>query len=133
MKLGIVLSTFNENITKRMKKAALERAKALNIAVVEVIEVPGAYDIPFACKIMLEKKKVDAIATLGAIIKGDTDHDQLIASTTARKLTELSLEYKKPISLGVIGPNATEKQARERAKEYAERAIEAAQHLSSIK
>jgi 6,7-dimethyl-8-ribityllumazine synthase len=132
MKLGIVLSTFNEGITTRMKKAALAKAKDLKIDVVQVIEVPGAYDIPFACKMLLEKKKVDAIATLGAIIKGDTDHDQLIAYTTAKTLTKLSLKYQKPISMGIIGPGASEAQAKKRAEEYAERAVETAQQLCHI-
>ncbi len=133
MKLGIVMSTFNEKITSRMKKAALKKAKKLKITVVSVVEVPGAYDIPFACKIMLEKKKVDAIAALGAIIKGDTDHDQLIAYTAAKALTKLSLKYQKPVALGIIGPNATGAQAKKRAEEYAERAVETALQLSHLK
>ena len=133
MKLGIVLSKFNENITDRMKKAALKKARELKITVVSVVEVPGAYDIPFACKLLLEKKKVDAIATLGAIIKGDTKHDELIAQTATNALTQLSLEYKKPISLGIIGPNATEQQASARAEEYAQRAVDAALALFQLK
>lgn len=133
MKLGIVLSTFNNGITSRMKEAALKKAKELRIEVVQVIEVPGAFDIPFACKLLLEKKKVDAIATLGAIIKGDTKHDEVIAQCAANAITQLSLEYKKPISLGIIGPGATEEQADKRAKEYAERAVQSASQLTQIK
>jgi 6,7-dimethyl-8-ribityllumazine synthase len=132
MKLGIVISTFNENITSRMKKAALEKANSLNIEVIDLIEVPGAYDIPFGCKLMLEKKKVDAIAAIGAIIKGETKHDELIAYTAANALTRLSLKYKKPISLGIIGPGATEKQTKARAEEYAQRAVESASSLSKL-
>ncbi len=133
MKLGIVLSTFNEDITGRMKTAALKKAKELKIDVVQVIGVPGAYDIPFACKILLEKKQVDAIATMGAIITGETKHDELIAYTAAKALTKLSLQYQKPISLGIIGPGATEKQAKARAEEYAQRAVETALTLSSLR
>ena len=129
MKLGIVCAKFNEEITSRMKKAALKRAKELKIDVICVLEVPGAYDIPYAAKIMLEKKKVDGIAAMGAVIKGDTDHDDLICRVAAQSLTNLSLEYKKPISLGIIGPGATEEQANMRAEEYARRAIEAAREL----
>jgi 6,7-dimethyl-8-ribityllumazine synthase len=115
-----------------MKKAALKKAKELNIDVVQVVEVPGAYDIPFACKMLLEKKKVDAIAALGAIIKGDTKHDELIAYTAAKALTKLSLKYEKPIAMGIIGPGATEDQANKRAEEYAQRAVETAQRLSLL-
>jgi 6,7-dimethyl-8-ribityllumazine synthase len=132
MKLGIVISTFNEGITGRMKKAALKKAKELKINVIKVIEVPGAYDIPFACKLLLEKKQIDGIAALGAIIKGDTDHDQLIAYTSAKALTKLSLKYNKPISMGIIGPGASEGQASKRAEEYAKRAVETALRLSLL-
>ncbi len=133
MKLGIVCAQFNEEITSRMKKAALAKAKKLKITVVSVLEVPGVYDLPFAAKLLLEKMKVDAIATLGAVIKGETDHDDLITRVAVQALTNLSLEYNKPISLGIIGPGATWKQADKRAEEYAERAIDAALNLSRIK
>ena len=133
MKLGIICAQFNEEITGRMKKAALKRAKELKIEIIEVLDVPGVYDIPFAAKLLLEKKKIDAIATLGAVIKGETDHDKLITHVATKALTKLSLNYKKPISLGIIGPGATDKQADARAEEYAKRAVEAAQELFLLK
>ena len=133
MKLGIVCARFNEGITKRMKKAALAVARKTKIDVVSVIDVPGAFDIPYAVKFTLEKKKVDAIAALGAVIKGETDHDVLIATVAAERIAKLSLKYGKPITLGIIGPNATEEQAGRRAEEYATRAVEAALALSKLK
>jgi 6,7-dimethyl-8-ribityllumazine synthase len=138
MRLGIVCAQFNEEITSRMKKAALKKAKEMRIEVVSVLEVPGVYDIPYAVQLILEKRKsgknaVDAIATLGAVIKGDTDHDDLITRVATKALTKLSLQYQKPISLGIIGPGATEEQANKRAEEYAERAVEAALALHSLK
>ncbi len=124
--ISIAISDFNEEITKEMEFSAVEYAKKQNITIFQIIHVPGAYDIPLAAKKLLLDKKTDAIVTLGAIIKGDTKHDEVIANSTAISLTKLSLEANKPIALGIIGPDATEKQAKDRAKEYAKRAVDAA-------
>ena len=60
------------------------------------------------------------------MIKGETKHDEVIVFTVASKLSDLSLYFKKPIGFGIIGPDVTYDQAKERAKEYAERAVDAA-------
>ncbi|MDO8480543.1 MAG: 6,7-dimethyl-8-ribityllumazine synthase [Nanoarchaeota archaeon] len=125
MKLGIVVSEFNYDITHRMLDYALKKAKKLGVSTV-VSHVSGAFDIPLAVKKLLKRKDVSGVATLGAIIQGETDHDVLIATTCAHALTNLSLEFEKPVSLGVLGPRITRKQAEARMKEYAERAVEAA-------
>jgi len=124
--LGIVVSEFNFEITEEMKKTALEYAKKQNVIVEQVISVPGAYDVPLAAKKILLDKKIDAVIALGAIITGKTKHDELIAKTCADALTRLSLEFNKPIALGIIGPGASEENAETRKNEYAERAVETA-------
>ncbi len=124
MKIGIVVSEFHYDITSKM----LERAKAhasLLGADVEVKWVPGSFDMPLAIKNFLERKDIDGVATLGAVIKGDTDHDQVVAAQVSRKITDLALEYNKPVSLGIIGPNASRAMAVERIEEYAKRSVEA--------
>ena len=82
--------------------------------------------MPLMIQMLLEKSDVDAVVTLGAIVKGETGHDQVIANTLASKASELSLRYKKPVTLGVSGPSMTWKQADERAEEYANRSVESA-------
>jgi len=124
MKIAIVVSRFNEEITSKMKSIAENRIKELKCQVVKAVEVPGAFEIPLAVKRFLENKKIDAVVTLGAIIKGGTDHDKLIAHAVAKKLLNLSCKYNKPVSLGVIGPNATWEQAEKRMEEYAVRAVD---------
>ena len=74
---------------------------------------------------MLQKKNVDGVVTLGAIIKGQTKHDEVIAHSTAKSLTELSLKYQKPVSLGITGPGMQERHAYARIRPVAERAVEA--------
>ena len=123
--IGIVVSKFNEEITSQMLASAKQEAKALKLKISEIVFVSGAFEIPFATKQLLAKKEITAVATLGAVIKGGTGHDQVIAHAVAKKILDLSLELNKPVSLGIIGPNATLSQAKERAVPYAQRAVQA--------
>jgi len=120
-----VVAEFNYDITMLMKEKAVSHAEFLGVDT-EVVLVPGTFETPLAVKKLLERDDIDAVAVLGAVIKGETDHDQVVAHQAARKLLDLSLEYNKPVSLGIIGPNATREQASERIDEYARRAVEAA-------
>ncbi len=124
--LGIIVSEFNYDITYLMLQKALDQAKFLGAKVAYVIRVPGAFEIPLAVKELLEKDDVDAVVTLGAVIKGETKHDELVATHAARKILDLSIQYGKPVTLGIIGPGASRMQALERIEEYARRAVEAA-------
>ena len=130
MNIAIVTAEFNKEITSRMLEVALERAQSLKLRVKYSCMVPGAYDMPIIVDSLLQKKDVDAVVTLGAIIKGQTKHDEVIANTTAKSLTELSLKYKKPVSLGISGPGMQERHAHARIRPVAERAIEAVLKLS---
>ncbi len=81
------------------------------------------------CQLLLmryyKKKNVDGVVTLGAIVKGQTKHDEVIAHSTAKALTQLSLKYEKPVSLGISGPGMQERHAHARIRPVAERAVEA--------
>ena len=126
VRLGIVVAEFNYDITRLMLEKARDHAQFLGAKIVKVIQVPGTFDMPLAVKKLLKRDDVDAVVTLGAVIKGETDHDQVVAHQAARKIMDLSLEYEKPVTLGIIGPGATRMQAMERIEEYARRAVEAA-------
>ena len=123
-KLGLVVSTFNYEITGEMKKRAEERAKEVGARIIKVIEVPGSFEIPLAVKELLEDKEVEGVITIGTVIKGGTDHDNVITHSVARKLLDLSVEYGKPVSLGISGPNITWQQSEKRIEEYAIRAVD---------
>ena len=123
MKIGIVVADFNEEITSKMEKKALETAKGLKADVIEKIHVPGSFEIPIMLKKLLKNKNIDGIVALGAVIQGDTGHDVIVAENAARKIMNLSLEHNKPIGLGIIGPRASWEKAEKRAEEYAERAV----------
>lgn len=130
MNIAIVTAEFNEEITSRMLDVALEKAKSLKLQVKYSCKVPGSYDMPIMVNSLLQKKDVDGVVTLGAIIKGQTKHDEVIAHATAKSLTELSLKYQKPVSFGISGPGMQERHAHARIRPVAERAVEAVLKIS---
>ncbi|MEX0656785.1 MAG: 6,7-dimethyl-8-ribityllumazine synthase [Nitrosopumilaceae archaeon] len=130
MNIAIVVSEFNQKITSKMLEVALEKAQSLKINVKYTCKVPGIYDMPLIIDELLSKSDIDAVVTLGAVIKGQTKHDEVIAHTTAKTLQELSLKHKKTVSLGISGPGMQERQAYARIRPVAERAVEAAINTS---
>ncbi len=129
MNIAIVVSEFNDEVTSKMLEVALEKARSLSMNISHTCKVPGVFDMPIVIDALLKKKEVDAVVTLGAVIKGQTKHDELIANVAAKTLTELSLKYQKPVSLGITGPGMSDRQAHQRIRPVAERAVEAAQRL----
>lgn len=119
-----MVSEFNEEVTFRMLSVAEEKAKKMKLKISYICKVPGAYDMPIIIDALLQKKDVDGVVTLGAIIKGQTKHDEVIAHSTANALTALSIKYQKPISLGLTGPGMQERHAHARIRPVAERAVE---------
>jgi 6,7-dimethyl-8-ribityllumazine synthase len=81
--------------------------------------------MPIIVDALLQKKNVDGIVTLGAIVKGQTKHDEVIAHSAANALIKLALKYKKPVSLGITGPGMQDRHAYARIRPVAERAVEA--------
>ena len=130
MNIAIVVSEFNEEITSRMLEVAKEKANSMQLTISHICMVPGAYDMPILVDRLLQNQKIDGVATLGAIIKGQTKHDEVISHAAARSLTDLSLKYQKPVSLGISGPGMQERHAYARIRPVAERAIEALVKIS---
>jgi 6,7-dimethyl-8-ribityllumazine synthase len=128
VKLGFVVSEFNRDITYMMEIEGKEHANFLGAEVSETLYVPGAYDIPIAVKKILQAGKVDAVVTIGAVIEGATQHDEIVLQHAARKIMDLGLEYGKPVTLGISGPGMTRLEAHERV-DYAKRAVESAVKL----
>ncbi|MFH2105918.1 MAG: 6,7-dimethyl-8-ribityllumazine synthase [Candidatus Micrarchaeota archaeon] len=126
IRFGFVVGEFEKEITEFMVNVAKKTCTENKIEIGEIIFVPGCFDIPLAVKKLLLDKRNDAIVTLGAVIKGETKHDEVIANSTANQLSRLSLEFNMPVTLGIIGPGANEKQAEERKEEYARNAVIAA-------
>ena len=130
MNIAIVVSEFNQEITSKMLDVALQKAKSLNLNIKYTCKVPGVFDMPLVIDTLLQKKEVDAVVTLGAVIKGRTKHDELITNVTAKALMELSIKYQKPVTLGITGPGMTDRQAQARIRPVAERAVDAVEKIA---
>lgn len=129
VRLGLVVSEFNEEITNTMLEEAKIQASKLGAVINYVCYVPGTFDMPIMINSLLKKTNVDAIVTLGAVIKGDTDHDFIVADNASRMIANLSLKHNKPIVLGISGPNMTLDQAWERVKIVPIRTVNAAVNM----
>lgn len=126
--LGLVVAEFNRSVTSEMETAARDTIAEADAELRELVHVPGAYDSPLVADRLARRDDIDAVAVLGAIVTGDTDHDQVIARSTAEKLTQVSLDRGTPVTLGVSGPGMSGAEARERVENGAE-AVESALQL----
>ena len=126
MKIGIVVSEFNYDITMMMLERAQEHAKFLGAEVTDVVKVPGVFDMPLAVKKLVAKDGIEGVVTLGAVIEGETEHDDIVIQHAARKIADLAVEYDKPVGLGITGPGMSRLQAEgriERAKQAVESVV----------
>ena len=123
--LGLVVAEFNRPITEQMEEAALAAAEDAGAEVYDVVSVPGVYDTPLAADRLARLDAVDAVAVVGTVITGDTNHDQVISDATAQRLSDVSLERDTPVTFGVTGPGMSAAEARERV-EKAGKAVDAA-------
>ncbi len=116
LKIGIVVSRYNDFITSKLLDGALDclHRHLCEDHNISIAWVPGAFEIPSAVKVMAESKKYDAIICLGAVIKGDSSHNQYIASETIKGVAKTGLDFNIPVAFGVITPDSLE-QAIERA------------------
>jgi 6,7-dimethyl-8-ribityllumazine synthase len=126
IRIAITVSEFNGDITLKMLDAAKAHAQNLNIKINYVCFAPGVFDMPLIIDELLQKQEVDAVVTLGSVIKGETCHDQVVAMNASRLIADLSLKYHKPVTLGITGPNITLTQANKRIVVVAKRAVDAA-------
>ena len=126
IRVAIVVSEFNSEITFQMLEMAINHAQKLNVELRYVCYVPGSFDMPLMIEELLKRKDIDAAITIGAIIKGETRHDNIVAENAARLIADLSLKYTKPVSLGISGPDMTIEQAKDRIEIVPTRAVNAA-------
>lgn len=131
MRLAIVASQFNREIVDAMVERALARAKELGLQVTTVVRVPGTFEVPPAIQRLLERTDVDGAVALGAVIQGETKHDEVIMQAAADALMDIGLRTGKPVGLGITGPGMTYKQAKARI-DAASRAVDAAKAMHEL-
>lgn len=116
LKFGLVVSRYNELITRKLLEGAIDalmrhEAKMEDI---EVVWAPGSFEIPAVVSRMLRKRQLNAIVCLGAVLKGDTSHYELVAGQTSRGIATLGIQADIPVIFGVVTADTLE-QAVERA------------------
>ncbi len=119
MRLGIVASRFNEEISAELLARAKAEAAKLGIKDLTVQSVPGALEIPLALQWLAQTGKFDALVAVGCVIRGDTYHFEIVANESARGVMDVSLECGLPIANGILTTD-DEAQAKARLDKGAE-------------
>lgn len=133
LKLGILCARWNPTITDAMVSsacAALEKHGAQSEDVV-IIRVPGAFELPAAARALIETEKPDAVLALGAIVRGETSHHEVLGNAVASALATLSAETGIPVGFGLLTCDTMD-QARSRVTKGAE-AAEAAVEMANLR
>lgn len=116
MHITIVRSKFNQQITDNLLYGANQALADLGVKKddIQLVEVPGAFEIPYGCQYAFDTYAPDGIVTLGCVVQGETPHFDFICQSTTNAIHQLTLQYNKPITLGILTTN-TQKQALQRA------------------
>lgn len=116
LQIGIVVSSYNANITRRLREAAIQTFLAAGYQLPQLltVDVPGAWELPLACQRLAQRAEVQAVVALGAVIRGETTHDQHINRAVSNALMNLMLTTGKPVGFGLLTCNTME-QAIQRA------------------
>lgn len=132
--LGLVVADFYEELAESMEEQARGLVDPLDADIVETVHIRGVYDSPLAADRLARRDDIDAVSVLGAVLTGDTDHDQVVAHTAAGKLSEVSLKRDTPVTFGILGPEMSAAEARERIEYGADAvpiAVETVEELPS--
>ena len=109
-RVAVIVSRFNEAVTTRLldgAKGALRR-RAIPDARVDVVWVPGAFELPVAAEAAAASGRYDAIVALGCVIRGETPHFEYVAGETTRGLGNVALSYRVPVGFGVLTTDSLE-------------------------
>lgn len=130
MRLGIVASRFNENISGALLEQARAAARKAGVEPV-VVSVPGALEIPLALQWMAQSGRFDALVALGAVIRGETYHFEIVAGESARGVVDVALEFGVPVANAIL-TTEDEAQAKARLGKGAE-AVHVAMEMAKLK
>jgi 6,7-dimethyl-8-ribityllumazine synthase len=124
MRIAFVVSEFNFDVTMSMLEQAKRHAEFLGAEITHEVTVPGTFDMPIVIKKLCQRKDVDGIVCLGAVVEGETEHDDIVIGHASRKMADLAVEYGKPVGMGITGPGMSRLQAEARI-DRAKAAVEA--------
>ena len=116
LRVGVIASRFNSVVTERLLEGALDglRRHGVPESRLEIAGVPGAFELPIIAALMAASGRMDAVVCLGAVVKGETPHFDMIAQWVVEEIGRVSVAHRVPIALGVLTTSTIE-QALERA------------------
>ena len=116
LKFAVIVGRFNDFISERLLEGALDTLLRSGASSddIEIVKVPGTFEMPVAAKTLAKRGGSDAIICIGGVIRGDTPHSDYVAGMAARGVSKVSLDYECPVAFGVITADSLE-QAIERA------------------
>lgn len=133
IKIALVVSEYNSDITFAMRDGAVEELKFHGIkeSNIDIVYAPGAFEIPILCQRLLKTKKYKGIVAVGCVIKGDTDHYYQISNESTRGIMDVMLKYDVPITNAILTVNNLE-QAKMRSTGASNKGIEASLALLKV-
>ncbi|WP_297421772.1 6,7-dimethyl-8-ribityllumazine synthase [Thermococcus sp.] len=102
LRMAVVVGRFNDLLTGEMLEGALDCFRRHNVDAVDVVKVPGSFEIPLVAKKLAESGRYDVVLALGAVVRGETKHFDLVANEVAKGVANVSLQTGVPIIFGVI-------------------------------
>jgi 6,7-dimethyl-8-ribityllumazine synthase len=133
LKIGIVMSRFNEPVCHGLRDACLAELKHLGVAAGDVTfaTVPGALEIPLVLQTMAQSERFDALVALGAVIRGETYHFELVSNESGAGVTRVGLDFDIPVANAVL-TTETDEQAEVRMLEKGREAAQAAVEMANL-
>ena len=137
LRIGIVQARFNESITNALVQACKMELLALGVLEkhIELIQVPGALEVPVALLALAEKLKYDALVAIGCIIRGETYHFELVANESGAGVSRVALDYQLPVANAILTTENLEQavaRQTDKGRDAARVAVEMANLLSDI-
>jgi 6,7-dimethyl-8-ribityllumazine synthase len=129
LRVGVVRARFNEEIGAKALEACKKRLGELKVPTVTVVSVPGSLEAPLALQMLANTEKYDALIALGAVIRGETYHFEVVANESASGLMQVQLDSGIPVANGILTADTDEQAARraaQKGRECAEAAVEMA-------
>lgn len=139
LRIGIALSRFNNFIGERLLEGAVDMLLRHGVAQsdIELVRVPGAYEIPLVLKAMAAGKKYDALIALGAVIRGETPHFDYVAGECAKGLSQVMMQFDLPVAFGVLTvdtvPQAIDRAGGKAGNKGADAALSAIEMVNLLK
>ena len=133
-RIAVVVSSYHRDITGKLMEGAVESLTSVGLSQeeIQVVWVPGSWEIPVVAQRLLKIGKVDGVVCLGCVIRGETTHDQHINTSISQALGQLAVEFSKPVAFGVLTCNTLEQAQARAGGDVGNKGIEAAEAVLHV-